>query len=56
MKIGANISYETRAFNLASLRVACLRNSGRYYSIRIIFLDLRGYGEAFFHTSRLQCP
>ena len=55
MKIGAKIIYETRAFNLSRLRVACLRNSGRYYSIGAIFLDLRRRGEAFFHTSRLQC-
>ena len=48
MKIGVNVIYETRTFNLSRLRVACLRNSGRYYSIGTMFLDSRGYGESFF--------
>ena len=55
MKTGINIIYETRAFDLSWLRVACLRSSGRYHSIGAISLDLRGLGEAFSHTSRLQC-
>ena len=55
MKIGANLIYGTRAFNLSRLRVACLRNTDRYYSIGVISLDFRGCEEAFLHTSRLRC-